>query len=215
MLCLCFVHVLRVQAGVNITEPVPGDDLFLRPLGRIGREIPVGNADHRVFLHRFHDLHDVRRGAADVAFRLDRRRGVHVRHHGHAGILLFHVPQGELVRKREGDAELVRIELPARLSRSLHRDHIGHGAAGRDLRQEHGLVRREDGGAFRHEVHAAEHDDAVIRFCRGPGELQGIAGDVRDVLHLGPLVVVGQDDGVEVLFQLEDLVTKQSDIRHR
>ena len=83
--------------------------------------------------------------------------------------------------------------------------HVGHGAAGADLGQQHGLVRGEDGGAFGHEMDAAEHDHIMIGLCRGAGKFERIAGDVGDVLDLGPLIIVGQDDGVQVFFELQDL----------
>ena len=58
------------------------------------------------------------------------------------------------------------------------------------------LSGREDGGGLGHEVHAAEGDDARVGSRGLAGEAEGVADVVRDVLDLGHLVVVGQDDGV-------------------
>ena len=58
------------------------------------------------------------------------------------------------------------------------------------------LSGREDRRGLGHEVHAAEDDRVGVRGGGLAGEPQRVAHDVRDVLHLGPLVVVGEDDGV-------------------
>jgi hypothetical protein len=53
-------------------------------------------------------------------------------------------------------------------------------------------------------VDAAEDDDIRRRLHRFLAQLQRIAHEVGDVLHLAALVVMGQDDGVSFLFQFED-----------
>ena len=119
-----------------------------------------------------HDLHGVGAGAAYVRFRLDGRRRVHVGHHHGVGVLSLELAQAR------------------------HRDHVRHGAARALVRHEHRLLRREDDGRLGHEVHAAEQDDLVLVALGDAGQLQRVAGVVGGVLHLGALVVVGQDHGV-------------------
>ena len=81
----------------------------------------------------------------------------------------------------------------------------GERAARLGVGDQHGLVRGKDGGGFGHEVNAAEHD----RLCVGRGGLAGeperVAHVVGDVLDLGALVVVGEDDGVSFAGERPDL----------
>ena len=73
---------------------------------------------------------------------------------------------------------------------------IGQRAAGVGVRDQHGLLRRQDLRGLGHEVHAAEHDGRLRRGRRDPGQGQRVADVVGDVLDLRHLVVVRQDDGV-------------------
>jgi len=82
-------------------------------------------------------------------------------------------------------------------------DHVGHGAPGAGVGHQHGLVRIQDRRGFGHEMHAAEHDDGGVDFGGLAGEFEGIAREVGDVLHVGHLVVVREDDGLA--FDLEFL----------
>ena len=62
-------------------------------------------------------------------------------------------------------APLVLENIPAlkeevrALAQLIGGDRVGERAAGIQVRQQHGLLRREDGRGLRHEVHAAEGDD--------------------------------------------------------
>ena len=86
-------------------------------------------------------------GAAVLADeRLNRRGGVDVgdRHHARS--------EAQLRELRPADLELIG------------RRHVGHRAAGGEVRQDDLLVRhRQDVGALGHEVHAAEHDVVGVR----------------------------------------------------
>jgi len=65
-------------------------------------------------------------------------------------------------------------------------------------------VRIEDRGCLRHKMDAAEDNNIGI----GPGgflaQLQRIPDEVRDVLHLAALVVMGEDDGVPCFLKFEN-----------
>jgi hypothetical protein len=53
-------------------------------------------------------------------------------------------------------------------------------------------------------VDAAEDDNVRLRLHRLLAQLQRIAHEVGDILHLAALVVVDQDDGLSGFFQLQD-----------
>ncbi len=67
-------------------------------------------------------------------------------------------------------------------------------------------MRIENRGRLRHEVDAAEDDDIGVSSGGFLAQLQRIADEVGDVLHLAALVVMGEDDGVLLLFKLQDLL---------
>ena len=66
-------------------------------------------------------------------------------------------------------------------------------------------MRRQDGSRLRHEVHAAEDDDVGVGLGGFAREAERVADEIGDVLHLGPLVVVGEDDGVAIAGEGLDL----------
>ena len=74
------------------------------------------------------------------------------------------------------------------------------GAAGLAVGQDHDLVRVENFSRLGHEMDAAEDDHLGIRLGGLLGQAERIAHKIRYVLDLGHLIVVGQDDGVELLF---------------
>ena len=118
------------------------------------------------------------RPAVLAAERLDVGRGVHVGHgydgRGDAGVL-ERVP-GVLDLREAG--------------------HVGHRAAGGEVRQDHLLLRAgEDVGRLGHEVHAAEHDVLRVRAAGGvAGQLEGVTGDVGELDDLVALVVVAEHE---------------------
>ena len=73
--------------------------------------------------------------------------------------------------------------------------HVGHRAAGREVRQDDFLMRRaEDVGALGHEVHAAEHDELGLALAGGGArELQRVAGEVGELDDLVALIVMAED----------------------
>jgi hypothetical protein len=93
--------------------------------------------------------------------------------------------------RRRPSAQLAPADLEL-----VGRGHVGHRAAGREIRQHHLLVRRpHDVGALGHEVHAAE-DDVLGGGLRGgqARQLQRVAGEVGELDDLVALVVVAEDD---------------------
>jgi hypothetical protein len=126
------------------------------------------------------DLAGVRRGAdgAPVAAdeRLQRGRGVHIsdRHHGtHVGHLGQAVPR-----------LLDRLEIC----------HVGHGAAGVQVGQDHLLIGAgQDVGRLGHEVDAAEDHVLGLRLGGQPGQAERVAPGVGPAHDLVPLVVVTED----------------------
>ncbi len=74
--------------------------------------------------------------------------------------------------------------------------HVGHRAAGGEVRQDDLLVRRaEDVGALGHEMHAAEDDELRLALAGGGArELQRIAGEVGELDDLVALIVMAEDD---------------------
>ena len=70
--------------------------------------------------------------------------------------------------------------------------HVGHRAAGGEVRQRHGLLRRgEDVGGLGHEMHAAEHDVVGVR------ALRGVLGQLERVAH-----VIGVADDLVTLVEM-------------
>ena len=74
--------------------------------------------------------------------------------------------------------------------------HVGHRAPGREVRQNHLLMRRaQHVGALGHEVDAAEDDVVSLMLPGGVlRELERVAGDVGELDHLVALVVMAEDD---------------------
>ena len=91
------------------------------------------------------------------------------------------------------------------LAQLLGRDAVGQRAAGVRVRDQHALVRAQDRRGLGHEVHAAEGDDRAVGLGGLLGEAERVADVVGHVLDLGPLVVVGQDDGVALAGERADL----------
>ena len=74
--------------------------------------------------------------------------------------------------------------------------HVGHGAPGVEVGQEHLLVvAGEDVGRLGHEVDAAEDDELGLGLAGGdPGEAEGVAPGVGPAHDLVALVVVAEDE---------------------
>jgi hypothetical protein len=87
-------------------------------------------------------------------------------------------------------------ELAPRNLELIARRHVGHGAARREIRQDHFLLRpAQDVGALRHEMHAAEDDEVggVSRCCRAR-ELQRVADEIGELDDFVALIVMPEDD---------------------
>ena len=61
-------------------------------------------------------------------------------------------------------------------------------------------------------MHAAEHDNALIRLRRRAGKLERVASNVSDVLDLGTLIIMCEDDSVQVFFELQDFIANSGDV---
>ena len=86
------------------------------------------------------------------------------------------------------------MRLPRLLDR-LEVGHVGHGAAGVEVGQDHLLVvAGQDVGRLGHEVDAAEHHVLGLAVVRGqPGQAEAVAPGVGPAHHLVALVVVAED----------------------
>ena len=133
-------------------------------------------------------LDRVRGRAAVVGLRLDLGRGVDV-HHDHSARM---------------------VGLPG--AQLIGRDRVGQRAASVEVGEQHRLVRAEDRRGLGHEVDAAERDHVGVGGRRLAREAERVAHEVGDVLNLGHLVVVSQDDRVAFLGQRADLALKPLDL---
>ena len=88
-------------------------------------------------------------------------------------------------------------------------DGSGKGTPSLEVGEQHTLLRGEHGCRLSHEMHAAENDDIRFRFGGLLGETKGIADEVRRVLHVAHLVIVGQDNGVPLSLERSYLVCKR------
>ena len=70
----------------------------------------------------------------------------------------------------------------------------------------------EDRGRLGHEVDAAEDDRGRVGGGRLAREAERVADVVGHVLHLGHLVVVGEDDRVALARELADLLLQRGDL---
>ena len=135
------------------------------------------------------DLDRVGGGAAVVGLRLDLGRGVDVHHDDRVGAVA-RLPVAQLARG----------------------DRVGERAAGVEVGDQHRLVGREDRSRLGHEVDAAEGDHRSAGGGRLTREPERVAGVIGDFLHLGHLVVVGEDHGVALARQLAHLARHLLDL---
>jgi hypothetical protein len=107
--------------------------------------------------------------------------------------------RGAAVHVRDRDDELVRarfLELGPRVLGLLEVGHVGHRAAGPEVREDHAdAFVREDVGALGHEVDAAEDHVLDVLLVGGLArELEAVAGEVGELDDGVLLVVVAEDD---------------------
>ena len=154
-------------------------------------EVLVGEEQHALAAlerPREHRLR-IRRGADDAAVltaeALERRRRVHVGHgdDGNAAVGI-------------GLGAVERLELLPALLHRVDVGHVGHRAAGGEVRQDDGLLGPgEQVGGLGHEVHAAEDDRLGVGLrLRRVGELERVAHEVGVGDDLVALVEVPEDD---------------------
>ena len=90
----------------------------------------------------------------------------------------------------------------------LGRATVLQAAAGVQVGQNHRLLRRQDLGRLRHEAHPAECDDVGIGLRRAAREVEAVADEIGQILQLGLLVIMCQDDGIALTAQAVDLGTQ-------
>ena len=89
-------------------------------------------------------------------------------------------------------------------------DRVRQRAAGVGVGDQHALVRTQDRRGLGHEVHAAEDDRLGVGRGGLLGEPERVPDVVGDVLDLGKLVVVGEDDGLARARERAHLVLERS-----
>jgi len=147
----------------------------------VAAQIAIGGENDRPIARNLsHDIHRVGTGADNIAHRLNFGGAVDIRHHQMIGVGGFESGEGV------GGAA------------------IGEGAPGVEIRKQNLFVGVEDFRRFRHEVNPGKNDDIGTRFGGFAGESEGVPDVVGDVLDVGILVVVGQNDRVQVFFQGRD-----------
>ena len=145
----------RCKQLVHLAMALPCDDLHVRLRGDVLREIFIRQHDHALGAERLHDLQRIARGAADVGFRLHRRRGVDIGDDGDAGIARGDGVGQRTARREIGDQHgLFRVQQLGRLGHEVHAGQ--HDDVGIDL------------GGFARQQQAVAHDvgDAVEDFRR-------------------------------------------------
>ena len=165
------------EALVDLAAALPGDNLDAGLARDVAGQEFIGDQDHPVdaphsrgFLDH---LYGVGAGAADVGLGLHLGGGVDVGHHRQARVALLDQPH-----VRPGDRG-------------------GQRAAGAQVRDQNGLLRRQDLGGLGHEVDARLDDHAGLGAGRFLGQAQAVADVVADpVENLRRHVVVGQDHRV-------------------
>ena len=78
-------------------------------------------------------------------------------------------------------------------------------ASGIHVGQDDDLLRAQDLGGLGHEAHPAKRDDVRIGRLRLATEIQAVADEVRNILDIGRLVIMREDDRVAFLAQPVDL----------
>ena len=99
---------------------------------------------------------------------------------------------------------MVRMGLAERLELG-RRAAVLEAAAGIHVGQHDDLVGRQDLGGLGHEADAAKGDHVGVGRLRLAAEIEAVADEVGNVLDLGRLVIMGEDDRVALLAQPVDL----------
>ncbi len=58
-------------------------------------------------------------------------------------------------------------------------------------------------------MHAAENDHVRVRLCRLLGQAERIAHKIRHVLDFRHLVIMGQDDGIQLLLERKNFLRQR------
>ena len=174
-------QTLGAELLVDDAGSLPDDEvrtlgLTCHPAGQVA----IGREDQGLAVEGARHLHRVRRGADQVAHRLHLGAAVDVGQHGGARVGVDEVAEGV-----GGTA-------------------VGQGAAGGQVGNHDGAVGVQDLRRLGHEVDAAEGDHVPVHLRGGARQGQGVAHEVGEILDLVLLVVVGQQDGVALLLELED-----------
>ena len=170
-------QLIAGETLMHFAGALPGNDLHAGFRRDVSRQILVRQKNHGRRVQALDHLQRVRRGAADVDFRLHLGRCVDIGDDGHAGKTFAQQP------------------------------HVGAGyargerTAGARIRNQHGPLGVQDLRGLRHEVHAALHDDVGLHLGGFDRELQRVAADIGDAMEdLRRLVIMRQDDRVALCF---------------
>ena len=135
----------------------------------------------------------------EILFLPDMFLGAHVRRM--TGRKNMHVWMGECHVHAGIDPENIRLQL----GQFVRGATFFKRTTGILVRQHDDLVWVQNLRRLSHEMHTAENDHVGARFRGFSRQAERIAHEIRDVLNLGALVVVGQDDGVALPGQFTHL----------
>jgi hypothetical protein len=103
-----------------------------------------------------------------------------------------------------GERDMVRVR-GAEGRELLGRAAVLEAAAGIHVGQDDDLVGRQDLRGLRHEADAAEGDHVGVGRLRLAREIEAVADEIGEVLDVGLLVIMGEDDGIALLAEAVDL----------
>src|SRR3546814_3575102 len=95
--------------------------------------------------------------------------------------------------------------LRAKCRELIGRARILEAAPGIHVGEDHRLVRAQDLGGLGHEADAAKRDHLGVGRRRLARQIEAVADEIGDVLKLGLLIIMREDDGVALLAQPIDL----------
>src|SRR5262249_24398521 len=168
----------RGKGRVNDAGPLPDFHVFPPSLAlHIGAQIAVRQEENRLFgRNGVDDLNRVPRGAEDIAFRLHLDGGVDVTHNHVAWVS------------------------PPDRPYWLNGTGVHQAACGLAVGYDDNAVRVQNLGRLRHEPYAAKSNHAAFEVTRPARQFQTVTDDIRQFLDLRLLIMMGQKDGLPLLF---------------
>jgi len=95
--------------------------------------------------------------------------------------------------------------LPPQFFELPGRNHIGHRAAGGNIRQQNRLLRRKNRRRFRHKKNTAEDNHIRFGFGRLNTQTQRIADKISNILNRARLIIMSQDHRIPLLLPKKNL----------